>query len=811
MRTLWIAALMLCGSCVMAAPLTIVEDGRPRAVIILQPDAPRQLAAIVAEMQELIERAGGAELALADEAPEGLIAIHVGRTPAVTALDIDLGDLDGDGFVIEFPDEHTIVILGPTDWGTEFGVCEFLERYIGVRWLMPGEDGTWVPEMRTITIPTEPVRDEPVFFSRKYFGLRHPAQQLWAQRNRLHSRIEFHHQLYVLFPPSDVEENPEFFPIRNGERYFPPTETHYMGWQPCFTAPGIAEAAIERIVAFFDTHPEAESYSLGVTDGMGYCECENCRALDPGRQNMLNRDHLTDRYFTWANAVVEGVLEHHPDKWFGFLAYSAIFEPPDRVEMHPRLIPYMTYDRMQWIVPEAREANRELTQRWGEVADVMGWYDYIYGAAYLVPRVYPHVMGEYYRFAHESGVRGHTAEAYPNFGEGPKLYVSLKLQWDPYQDVDALLDEWCTLAVGEQAAPYVRQYYDHWEDFWTRRILDSKWYVYNRQYLPFNIPTYLEDVTLEEIAQCREWLEAAVANAGTADQQARAQLLLRAFEYYEASAIAYPRERPTPQLDTEAAALAFLDDVLWRANMAEKRRTLSKEEFKGHPFLEHGTDIDSHGAISGLDWAALDIWPLFDWATRSDTIKAAVAKLAEEADTPAGLRMHAETMLISFDPQAEPLNTNWSFEEGEGGRTDGYAYWLQDGVGSLTRSPEAAFSGDFGIIAEGVQYGGPHQSVPFEPGRYCLVAKLFLPEGQEEGGYIDLSLRVTSITGTNLAAAGTARITPTPGVWHTVATVMDATEPPEGAASIRAGIWARDFPAGKVMYLDDMRLIRLPD
>ncbi len=803
-----ICALLATGA--SAATLTIVENGQPRAAIVLQPDASEQLTEAASEMQALILRASGAELPLAEDAPEGGVAIHIGHTAAVDALGIDLGELDGDGFVIEFPDARTIVILGPTEWGTEFGVYEFLERYLGVRWLMPGESGTYVPQTRTISVPDEPVRDEPAFFSRKYFGLRLPGQQLWARRNRLHSRIEFHHNLNKLFPFSDEEEHPEFYPIQNGERYFPPADYYYARWQPCFTAPGIVDVAVERINAHFDEHPEEESYSLGVIDSGGHCQCDNCRALDPGRKNMINRDHLTDRFITWANAVVEGVLAKHPDKWFGFLAYSEIFEPPDRVQMHPRLIPYMTYDRMQWIDPEPRAAAEELTKRWAEAAGTVGWYDYIYGAAYLVPRVYPHVMGEYYSFAHDNGVRGLTAEAYPNFGEGPKLYVSLRLQWDPTQDVDALLDEWCTLAVGAEAAPSVRSYYDHWEDFWTRRILDSNWYARGRQYLPFNSPTYLEDVTAEEIAQSREWLQAAIANAGTEDEQARAKLLMRAFEYYEASALAYPRTGPTPELATEDDALGFLAGVQMRSEMAEKRRQLAKVEFAGDPFLHHCMDIDRYPAISGIDWAAQDLWSLFDWAARSEAIKDALTALTAE-DMPLGLRLHAQTILATLDPQGEPLNTNWSFEEGEGAQAAEYSYWLQDGVGKLTRSEQAAHEGDFGIIAEGVQYGGPHQSVPFEPGRYCLVVSLYLPEGQPDGGFVDLSVRAINAQNGNLSAGGTASITPTPGQWHTIATVMDATRPPAGAVNIRAGVWARDYPAGKVVYIDDLRLIRLPD
>ena len=806
----WFALLV--GAAAGAAPdaATIVCHGESQAVIVLQPDAPGQLAEAVSEMQRLIERASEAKIEIAEQIPDGLTAIHVGRTPAVEALKIDLGALDGDGFVIQFFDPRTIVILGPTNWGTEFGVYEFLERYVGVRWLMPGPDGTYVPEKETIAVSREPVRDEPAFFSRKFFGLRLEEQQLWARRNRLHSRVEFHHHLNRLFPPSDVKEHPEIFPIRNGERYLPSAHAYHAGWQPCFTAPGIVDLAAERIITYFDEHPEAESYSLGVTDSGGHCQCDTCRALDSGRKNAVHRDHLADRYFTWANGVMERALRRHPDKWFGCLAYSEIYEPPDRVKVHPRMIPYMTYDRMQWIDPETRAASEELTRRWAKASPVVGWYDYIYGAAYLVPRVYPHLMGEYYRFAHHTGVRALTAEAYPNFGEGPKLYVSLRLQWDPSQDVDRLLDEWYELAVGKEAAPYVKRYYEHWEDFWTRRVLDTDWWSQGRQYLRFNSPTYLEEVTLEEIAQCRQWLEAAVANAGSDHQRARASLLLRAFEYYESSAIAYPRAAAAPQLASEADARQWLERAVERVQSAEKRHELSSRSFQNHPFLHHCMDINHYDTIAGKGWAAQDLSQLSDWAVRSDAIRSRLEKLAETGPSES-LRMHASATLICREPSQSSMTANASFEQGNGGQATGWNVWLQDRVGSLKRTDGMAHTGEFAVLGEGIQYGGPHQSIDFAPGVYCLTARLFVPNDQPDGGFVDVCLRALDEANRNLPGGSTASVTPTPGRWHTVMSVMDARKPPEGAVRIRAGVWARDFPAGKPIYLDDVNLSRLPD
>ena len=265
MRALLVGAVILVIGAVIlgcmapaVADVILVQDGKPLAALVVQPDASEQLRGAAGEMQALIQRSTGAAIQTVDAVPEGLAAIHIGRTEFVESLNIDLGDLDGDGFIIDFPRPDAMVILGPTDWGTEFGIYEFLERYVGVRWLMPGPDGTYAPQTATLTVPSDPVREEPAFFSRKYFGLRLPAQETWARRNRLHSRIEFHHQLYLLFPPSDRQEHPEFFPIRKGERYFPPDGQHYHGWQPCFTAPGIVDVAVERIVRFFDEHPEAD-------------------------------------------------------------------------------------------------------------------------------------------------------------------------------------------------------------------------------------------------------------------------------------------------------------------------------------------------------------------------------------------------------------------------------------------------------------------------------------------------------------------------------------------------------------------------
>ncbi|MEW6359861.1 MAG: DUF4838 domain-containing protein [Planctomycetota bacterium] len=793
--------------------IAIVENHRPCAVIVLPNEASDLLKTAAQEMRDLVKEASDAEMEIKPARPEGMVAIHVGHSPYVDGLKIDLGKLDDDGYVIQFPDPGNIVILGPTDHGTLFGVYEFLERYVGVRWLMPGPDGVDAPKQATIKVPTEPVRGEPAFFSRLFSGLKGAAHVEWAQHNRMHGRVSFHHNLLNLFPPKEyIKTHPDFFPVHKGERYFPAPEHIHHGWQLCFAAPGIVDEAIKNINKFFDEHPEATSYSLGVNDSSGHCECEKCRAMDPGRKNFIGRDHLSDRYFTWANQVVEGVLKKHPDKFFGCLAYSEIAEPPDRVKVHPRIIPYMTYDRMKWIHPVLRAQGEEMTKAWAKMCPTFAWYDYIYGSSYCVPRVWFHHMADYYRFGHTNGVRAMYAEAYPSFGEGPKLYVSLKLQWDPSQDVDKLLNEWYEHCVGPEGAADLKAYYTHWEDFWTRRILKSAWFTEGGQYLAFYRPTYLADVEPEEAAQSRAWLESALAKAKTEKQKARVKLLLRSFEYYEASILAFPRDDLKGEpMDTEEKAIRVLEGGIRRIELNEKRAHLQLVEFAKDPVLVHPITMDRKGrdALRGDGWGVSDLWRPFDWVARSKTVRSRLEQLAKESETE-DVRSHVQAMLRMIDGAAKNLLANPSFEEGEGEKETGWNRWLADGIGSMKRTDEVARTGKFSMVCEGIKRGGPHQTLAFEPGRYGAVCFVRIPDGQKPSVTATLGITPLDEQGKNITTYGVP-ITPVPGRWQTVANSVEipAAIGDKKVAKLRVILTVDNMQPGEKVFLDDMSLLRL--
>ena len=815
-----LAAFAVCAPAASAAPrgaLLLAENGAARAAIVVAKDADPQTREAADLLARTLQQSTGAAFPIlvdgdvpADPAPAA--RLFVGRCPSVDTLDLPLKGLDDDGFLIRPAGADALAIVGPTAWGTEFGVCEFLERYVGVRWLLPGPDGTDVPQHQRLAVPRGEIRKEPVFFSRQFSGLRGAAQGEWARRNRMHARVGFHHNLIHLFPPEKyTKTHPEFFPERGGKRFLP-ADSSVHGWQPCFTAPGLVEEAVKNINAALDANPKEKSYSLGVNDSSGHCDCQRCRERDPGGNNFLKVRDVSDRYFEWANQVVEGVLKTHPDVFFGCLAYSEVAAPPTRVKVHPRIIPYMTYDRMKWADPEIRAEGEEMTRRWHASSPTVGWYDYIYGSPYCLPRVYFHRMGESYRFARANGVKVHYAEAYPNWGEGPKLYVSLRLQWDPDQNVDALLKEWYERCAGRSGARALAAYFAQWEEFWTGPALKARWFSRGGQYLNFSSPLYLSEVPAEAMHKSRRLLETALAEAETEPQKARVRLLLRAFEYYEASALSYPGapgQSTAPPAD-EAAALAAGEGGQQRVAMAEKRIGLAAE-FEKDPVLTLPLGLDRFPQLSGRDWGGSGIWRAFDWVAKGDgPVRQRVAQLAADPK-PSLLRDQARMLLALADPKSAPVNANPSFEEGAASAPP-WNSWVK-GAGKMQRVEGTARSGKASLLCKGVDRGGPNQSLPVTPGRYGAVAFVYMPPGTETKGTVQLAITFRDAQNNNLPTSPSATILPRAGKWSVVAVpaVIPAKVGEKEVKSVLLVPIVDGFAEGDELYIDDVALYRLDD
>ena len=467
--------------------LTLADRGQSRTAIIVPDGAGDTLRDAAADLQAILEKITGMAPPMGTDAgkpaPRGRTAIHVGATAYARSLSLDAGDAGVEGYRIHTAGRD-LFILGGSDAGTSYGVYGLLEDHLDVRWFMPGELFEDIPLQTTLKIAPVNETRTPHFLFRVFSGIAGLEGHRWERRNRVSSRRHelpyagFHHALYKIFPVARYgKTNPEYYALVDGERLVPGSDTVSNGLfgQPCTSNPDVVDITIRETRAYFDEHPEAHCFSLGMNDNGNFCLCDNCRALDVPGLKFRERPIYSDRWFTYFNAVARALQESHPGKFVGCLAYHNVEEPPRRIErLEPNTAIYLTQDTAQHLDSEYRDKDREFILAWLKQCDHVCKYDY-YGLGWVLPRYFPRLMADDIKFQHSAGVKGFYAEAYPHWpAVGPQIWLASRLWWNADQDPEKLLEEFFTRLFGG-AAGEVRAFYDLLESIW-RRPRRGRWF-----------------------------------------------------------------------------------------------------------------------------------------------------------------------------------------------------------------------------------------------------------------------------------------------------------------------------------------------
>lgn len=399
----------------------------------------------------------------------------------------------------------------------EAAAAWFLERTLEARWFMPGELGEQVASQRSLRLPFAGAEQTPSYVSRNLRLGTGEAESAWWRRNRMHNRFEHRHAMDTLFKAGDLRQNPEFGPLINGRRLrVPPPDGN---WQPNIASP----AAAEHAAAVLRRRP-AFSSAIGMNDSVRYDQSEETRRqLGEPRWFRLRPD-FSPLVFRFVNEVARRV----PDRYLGAYAYHWTEDtPPFPVERN--VVPYLTADRSEWFDPRFAEEDKALIRRWvASGAEIVGLYDYYYGAPFLVPRPTLYAVKQSIPFAREAGVKAFYAEIFPNWAlDGPKAWLAAQLLWDSTQDPEKLLDIYYREFWREAAEP-MREFHALCDKQWLNQPKPSYWIKYYRddhQYLLF--PPAVR-------AQLRGLLDRALAVATTERTRQRVRFAAAGFAVTEA-------------------------------------------------------------------------------------------------------------------------------------------------------------------------------------------------------------------------------------------------------------------------------------
>ena len=446
--------------------LVLVEDGQPRARIVLPRSADDNEKLAAEELNAFVAKITGAGRQITNDADGSGPKVLIGARDKALRLD----QLKYGGFVMKRGGD-TLTLAGSPSVGTLNAVYAFLEDVCGVRWYMPTELGENVPKKATLAVDDLDRREEPRFVNRRNHGLDLSIRgdgAAWRRRVRITSHDldvpfnRYSHNFYTIFPATKYDEtHPEYYPLRRGRRAVPSHRDHST-WQPCTTNADVFGITVLTARRWFDARPNTNFFSVGMNDSRGFCDCSRCLAMDLPGEEFRGRRMISDRYFAFVKSVADQVHKTHPDRYMTSIAYSVVESLPKYVTLPQNVGVIITQDVAQWHDPAYQAKDKEFARAWAKAAGAFGTYDYT-GLTWLLPRVYPRLMAESLRFYDEIGAVAVTNEAFPSWWyAAPLMYLRAKLMWNPELDADAILNDFYRGFFGPAQKP-MKGVYDVFE------------------------------------------------------------------------------------------------------------------------------------------------------------------------------------------------------------------------------------------------------------------------------------------------------------------------------------------------------------
>jgi hypothetical protein len=502
-----------------AARIYLVETGAARAVVVTA-DTPSPVASYAAEeIVRHIDKATGVRLAVVQEsdvpADDPRVRIYVGDTISARRAGVDPDTLPGETFRIKAIGDN-LYILGREDgkdlfaekverWtdqfvrdtrrGTLYGAVEFLEQTLGVRWLWPGELGTYVPRRDSVAVETGlDVTKTPAFKFRHYRIQGITNELVQESKQDIGDRLGFTRKglrryngalrrYLLVHQEGDSEpqprvghhfqgwwrkygkEHPKWFVMRDdGERGPQPGADTY---QVCMC---VSNPELHQFIVSTDWDG-GDVLSLGEADNRGCCGCPECKAWDAPQPEGFRLYSTSNRYARFWKAVRDLAVKRNPNVQVATFLYMTYLWAPtidiDLSGVYGEFVPWSTgrYNVYYPMAEADHELNKQTWLGWSETGMTMAYRPNYLLSGYAMPYLSTWQAGEMYRFAAEHGMVGFDFDSL--FGrwavKGPMLYMHMRLGTDPTRRIEDIRAEYFS-AFGP-AADKVEAYFDYWEGY----------------------------------------------------------------------------------------------------------------------------------------------------------------------------------------------------------------------------------------------------------------------------------------------------------------------------------------------------------
>jgi len=438
--------------------IIIAENGASRYRIVIPSAASPQEQKAAAVLQDYLLQISGAALPIiSGEKSSNPFEIVLGQNERLDELgsNVNFNSLGPDGFLIR-TDSLRLIIAGGSNKGTLYGVYTFLEKYLGCRMyapkvkIIPVQSRISVDKIDDLEIPVIKFRTTHyrVSWDSEYADWHKLDHDGNGERPAWGSWV---HTFNELVPPGIYfKDHPEYYSFRDEKR----TPT-----QLCLTNPEVLKITIQNLRKEIARNPEARYWSVSQNDNRKYCLCDRCQAIDK-REGSPSGTIIT---------FVNQVADQFPDHMISTLAYEYSRKAPLTVRPRGNINIMLCSIEMRRDRPiaMAEDTTSQYFVRdvrdWSKLAsDIIVW-DYVIQFPNLVsPFPNLQVLQPNIRFFAENGVTAMFEQGNREVGgEFAELrtYLISKLLWDPYLNVDSLMDDFLHGYYGAAGGP-IRQYID---------------------------------------------------------------------------------------------------------------------------------------------------------------------------------------------------------------------------------------------------------------------------------------------------------------------------------------------------------------
>lgn len=498
-----------------AGKLFLVKNGTNAVPIVLVDKAPPYLVRETNDLADYIYKISGSrpKILVGTPSPLPSNAIWVGYQPKLKEL---FPDQD---FSFKYPEEilitandKNLAIVGRDVWtpqglkkvinrnqldgfqreyGTINAVYTFIQDYLNVRWLWPGELGEDVIKNPTVALAPFTYRYHPQIRARgsvfQYSSLAPAGGYGHSQDWSLHQRLQL-----------------DSFPFDGGHGFgdwygrFGKTHPEYFALQPdgtrkpfaglpgteklCHSEPGVLAQWLVEVQEQIKSDPDRFVFNASPNDGWasGQCVCARCRAWDNPKGELREfvwkgkkEEHpaLSDRDVTFANLCAAELKKRYPDKeyYVYMLSYGhsrpapIAAKPADNVIIGAVANFLMDKDEIEAGSIHANSKYIDQFAGWGKVTKNLFWRPNtgnIYGWTYGMPFVpLDEVIADWKLVAGNNTKGIYIDMVWEHWAtQGPLYYLMGLLTWNPELDGQAVFEDYCQRGFGP-AAGDVKSYW----------------------------------------------------------------------------------------------------------------------------------------------------------------------------------------------------------------------------------------------------------------------------------------------------------------------------------------------------------------